>query len=285
MRSLMGFVLGVLGCADNVHSETKFTRPATWESGADNPAQRPRYLVGDRITIRWTTDLDRVSVAVWQSRSQAPYLWAWVDHNLTERFTTWKVDFSNGRFDPATDGEDARFWFTLYDPDDVLERSAEASKSLVNSAAFNVSVSDQTISSSSTTTEEPSALSTTARSDSTKAISSPAQSSDVASSTSSTSSSPSANTMESGSESGLSTGALVGVSVGATAGGLLILAICGLLAWRHFKKRKEPTFLQPPQYQLSSQEQLQSPGVMAELSSYGAPPAYGLQRPAIYEAP
>jgi hypothetical protein len=71
--------LSVLGLVARVRSETQFTNPATWNAEDDDRSNYQVYEVGDRIPIRWTTDRDRISVAVWESGGSGPFLWAWVD--------------------------------------------------------------------------------------------------------------------------------------------------------------------------------------------------------------
>ncbi|KAM0420451.1 hypothetical protein ACHAPT_011743 [Fusarium lateritium] len=278
MRSLLFTALSALGLIASVRSDTKFTNPATWDESADDRSNYQTYEVGDRIPIKWTTDLDRVSVAVWESGTD-PFLWAWVDQNLTERSTTWKVDFGNGRFDTDIGAEHARFWFALYDPDLVKERSADGSESLVNSAAFNVTVPDYKPSSTTTTAEETTTSASTTETKtktetpSTASTSSPAQSTE----------SDAADKEE---DKGLSAGAAAGIGVGASVGGIAILGAIGFFVWRHLKKRKEDQNQEPLQYHPETgyqpgQAPLQSPEIKAELpaQSTATTPSQ------IYEAP
>ncbi|KAJ4319788.1 hypothetical protein N0V84_006169 [Fusarium piperis] len=270
MTSLMFTALSVLCLILSARSETKFTNPATWDAEADNRSNYQVYDVGDRIPIRWTTDLDRISVAVWQSGGTGPFLWAWVDQNLTERSTTWRVDFGNGRFDTDIGAEHARFWFALYDPDAVKGRSADGSESLVNSAAFNVTVPDYKPS-STTTTEEATTSST------------PTETETESKTASTTTATESAGSDK---DSDLSAGAAAGIGVGASVGGILILGAIVFFVRRHFKKRNEHQYQESPQdnpqmqYQ-PSQAPLETPEVKAEL------PAHSLTTSTsqVYEAP
>lgn len=79
MHSLTFTALSVLGLVAVTRSETQFTNPATWNAENDDRSNYQVYEVGDRIPIRWTTDRDKISVAVWESGTSGPFLWAWVD--------------------------------------------------------------------------------------------------------------------------------------------------------------------------------------------------------------
>lgn len=296
MHSLIFTALCILGLIARAHSETQFTNPATWDVEADDRSNYQVYDVGDRIPIRWTTDLDRISVAVWQSGGTGPFLWAWVDRkrpyssnagtllltrrleNLTERSTTWRVDFGNGRFDTDIGAPYARFWFALYDPDAIKDRSADGSESLVNSAAFNVTVPDYKPSSTTSTTTTEEATTSSA----------PTETESEATSTTAATSSPT-DLVTSGAadkDSGLSAGAAAGIGVGASVGGIAILGAIGFFFWRHLKKRKEHQSQGPPQCNPQMQCQpgqapLQSPGVKAELPAHGSTTSTNQ----VYEAP
>ncbi|KAL2679225.1 hypothetical protein Neosp_009992 [[Neocosmospora] mangrovei] len=294
MRSLMFIALSIFGLVASVRPETQFTNPATWDAEDDDRSNYRVYEVGDRIPIRWTTDRDRISVAVWESGGSGPFLWAWVDQcleNLTERSTTWRVDFGNGRFDTDIGAEHARFWFALYDPDDIIDRSASGSKSLVDSASFNVTSPNYKPASATakTTTTKDTATSSApigtesesdATSISTTATSSPTESvgADVAD-------------KEEDKETGLSAGAAAGIGVGASVGGISVLGAIGFIIWRHLKRRKEQQNLVSPQYYppqnypqtqyQSSPAQLQSPEAKAELPTHSTTTSTSQ----VYEAP
>ncbi|KAI8716870.1 hypothetical protein NCS52_00981600 [Fusarium sp. LHS14.1] len=274
MRSLMFTALSILGLVASVCSETQFTNPATWDAEDDDRSNYRVYEVGDRIPIRWTTDRDRISVAVWESGGSGPFLWAWVDQNLTERSTTWRVDFGNGRFDT-----------------DIGAEHASGSMSLVDSASFNVTVPNYKPASATakTTTTKDTATSSTpietesesdATSISTTATSSPTESvgADVAD-------------KEEDKETGLSAVAAAGIGVDASVGGISILGAIGFLIWRHLKRRKEqqnsgsPQFY-TPQYHPQTQyqpglAQLQSPEAKAELPTHSTTTSMSQ----VYEAP
>ncbi|UPK92602.1 hypothetical protein LCI18_003537 [Fusarium solani-melongenae] len=275
MRSLMFTALSGLGLVATVRPETQFTNPATWNAEDDDRSNYQVYEVGDRTPIRWMTDRARISVAVWESGGSGPFLWAWVDQNLTERSTTWRVDFGNGRFDTDIGAEHARFWFALYDPEDIIDRSADGSKSLVNSASFNVTVPDykpasvttktttaQEAATSSPPTETESESETTSTTTTTTATSSPTESagSDAAD-------------REEDKEPGLSAGTAAGIGVGASVGGIAMLGAIGFFVWRHLKKRKEQ--------QYSGPAQVQSPEVKAELPTHSTITSTSQ----VYEAP
>ncbi|KAM6516968.1 hypothetical protein FSOLCH5_007916 [Fusarium solani] len=292
MHSLMLTALSVLGLVARVRSETQFTNPATWNAEDDDRSNYQVYEVGDRIPIRWTTDRDRISVAVWESGGSGPFLWAWVDQNLTERSTTWRVDFGNGRFDTDIGAEHARFWFALYDPEDIIDRSADGSKSLVNSASFNVTVPDYKPASVTTkttaTTEE---ATTSSPPTETEAESETTSISTTATSSPTESAGSDAADKEEDKEPGLSAGAAAGIGVGASVGGIAMLAGIGFFVWRHLKKRKEQQYSGSPQYcpqQYHPQTQyppgpaqLQSPGVKAELPTHSTTTSTSQ----VYEAP
>ncbi|EEU38672.1 uncharacterized protein NECHADRAFT_83058 [Fusarium vanettenii 77-13-4] len=204
MCSFMFTALSVLGLVASVRSEAQFSNPATWDAGRRGP-------FSSNVLIHFLTE--RLE-------------------NLTERSTTWRVDFGNGRFDTDIGAEHARFWFALYGPEDIIDRSASGSKSLVDSVSFNVTVPNykpasataKTAKTTTTTTKEtatsPAPIETESESDatsiSTTATSSPTESvgADVAD-------------KEEDKETGLSAGAAAGIGVGASVGGIAILGAIG----------------------------------------------------------
>ncbi|RSM01190.1 hypothetical protein CEP52_008707 [Fusarium oligoseptatum] len=283
MHSLMFTALSVLGLVASVHSETVFTNPATWNAEDDDRSNYQVYEVGDRIPIRWTTDRDRISVAVWESGVSGPFLWAWVDQNLTERSTTWRVDFGNGRFDTDVGAEHARFWFALYDPEDIVDRSADGSESLVNSASFNVTIPDYkpTTAKTTTTTEAATTSSTPIETETeTKSETTTSTTSTTTTSSETESAESDAADKEEDKDSGLSAGAAAGIGVGASVGGIAILGAIGFFVWRNLRKRKEQQYQGPPQYYQQQyhpqtpyqpgQTPLQSPEAKAELPAHSA---------------
>lgn len=127
--------------------------------------------------------------------------------NTTDKTSVWTISFDD--FDDNTSGQDALFWFELYEVGASLDDDA-----LAISRTFNVS---QT--SSSTTTS---------------AVSDPTSSETES---------------DSSSDSSLSAGAGAGIAVGATLGALLLFGGLGFIAWKRFRKGKQPEYQPPPENQ------------------------------------
>ncbi|SPJ73170.1 uncharacterized protein FTOL_02899 [Fusarium torulosum] len=119
--------------------------PATYDD-TDQDANNPRYEIGENIKLRWLTDLKEMTIPVVQLFSNSTQRYYVVEHNTTDKTTSWTVGFnSDNRFwKDAYNGRDIIFWFEIYKAESTL-----AEDPIVMSRSFNDSVSDTDASESS----------------------------------------------------------------------------------------------------------------------------------------
>lgn len=249
MRLLSTFALVAVTFGHLIWCDSKFIRPEELDknqSAASDPAKNIRYNDGDTINLRWETDLDIISVQIWQEGEGRymyntilskgdPFLTCWyfimlITINFIEdsksTSLSWTFEYNFGGL--SKNNEDSIYSFVLFE---YGIKGALATSQNVNVSArkpdetkyvtIATTLTYQDVSSRTEPSTEPESKTSTVPTTTDISLSE-----ETTSSTTATAS------------PGLSQGATAGIAVGALLGGLLLFGGFGWLIWKRYITRK-----------------------------------------------
>ncbi|RGP81342.1 hypothetical protein FLONG3_486 [Fusarium longipes] len=241
---------------------SKFIDPPNADPEKANYDNNRRYVVGEKVKVKWETDLDNFALYLLQSPSRDDE-YRFLGSSLTE----WEAVYDI--LEKAENGEDAMYYFDIYDRNKM--------RTVVSSEWFNV------------TAPKPEKTKIVIGPGSTVTVSQAISASQNTILTESTTIDPEARRTlvmdegtESSSESGMSRGEMAGAGVGGAIGGILIIGGFGWLIWRRVAKGKVnkdiPVVVQ-------QQEQVAVPKAELPGDCKACPSNYATSPTGLYEAP
>ncbi|KAH6953473.1 hypothetical protein DER45DRAFT_575933 [Fusarium avenaceum] len=228
MRLLSTFALVAVTFGHLIWCDSKFIRPEELDknqSAASDPAKNIRYNDGDTINLRWETDLDIISVQIWQE-GEGRYMYNTILKDSKSTSLSWTFEYNFGGL--SKNNEDSIYSFVLFE---YGIKGALATSQNVNVSArkpdetkyvtIATTLTYQDVSSRTEPSTEPESKTSTVPTTTDISLSE-----ETTSSTTATAS------------PGLSQGATAGIAVGALLGGLLLFGGFGWLIWKRYITRK-----------------------------------------------
>ncbi|CAJ0551407.1 Ff.00g113370.m01.CDS01 [Fusarium sp. VM40] len=229
MHLLSTFTLVSVIFAHLIWCDSRFIRPAELDKNQDadsEPANNIRYIHGDTINILWETDLDIISLQIWQQVGDQ-YIYSPILKISKSTSLSWTFEYNFGGL--SKNNEDSIYSFVLYEHG--IKGALATSQNLNVSAPKPDETKYVTI---ATTLTYRDISSTTGPLTESGLKSSTAPTTTNISSSEETKSSTTATA-----NPGLSQGATAGIAIGALLGGLFIFGGFGYLIWKRFITKRD----------------------------------------------